>query len=288
MTHADKEAPAKHHCSPGHKKQKAMKNTTYSPLCNAAIAYAARGFAIFPCLPRGKVPATPHGCRDATKDLAQITAWWSQNPNYNVAVATGPVSKVFVLDVDGLDAEAFLRKLEEKYGALPATVESITPRGRHLFFKCENSVIRNSAGAIAPNCDVRGDGGYAVLPPSKHPTGRDYAWSVDSADHFADAPAWLSNLLIGKANGLCNRQAKSPEHWHHILANTIRNGARNSTLTSICGKLLHAGLTELAFLYDVMCCINIARCEVPLSDNEVHTIVASVARTHLKRLRGDA
>ena len=265
-----------------------MNTITQSPLCNAAVAYAARGFAVFPCTPRGKVPATHHGCRDATKDIAQIARWWGENPNYNVAGATGAVSKVFILDVDGLDAEASLRKLEEQYSALPSTVESITPRGRHLFFKCENGNVRNSAGAIAPGRDVRGDGGYVVLPPSTHPSGRRYTWSVDSADHFAEAPAWLSNLLSGKPNGYGHTQAKSPEHWHNALTSTIRNGARNSTLTSICGKLLHGGLTELAFLYDVMCCINIARCEDPLPDAEVHTIVASVARTHLKRLRGDA
>jgi hypothetical protein len=265
-----------------------MNSTTQNPLCNAAIAYASRGFAIFPCQPRGKVPATPHGCRDATKDLAQIAAWWRENLGYNVAVATGPDSGVFVLDVDGLDAEESLRRLEQQYGALPATVESITPRGRHLFFKCENANVRNSVGAIAPGLDIRGDGGYVVLPPSIHPTGRPYIWSVDSADHFAEAPAWLSNLLSGTSDGKCARKTKTPEHWHSALTNTIRNGARNSTLTSISGKLLHAGLTELAFLYDVMCCINIARCEEPLSDAEVHTIVASVARTHLKRLRGDA
>ena len=149
-----------------------MHNITLSALGKAAIAYATRGFAVFPCVPRGKVPATRHGCRDATKDLAQITAWWCDNPNYNVAVATGPVSKVFVLDVDGLDAEASLRKLEEQHGALPETVESITPRGRHIFFRCENGVVRNSAGAIAPGLDIRGDGGYVVLPPSIHPSGR--------------------------------------------------------------------------------------------------------------------
>lgn len=265
-----------------------MQNTTHSPLCNAAIAYATRGFAVFPCVPRGKVPATPHGCRDATKDVAQIAGWWRENPNYNVAVATGPVSSVFFLDVDGMDAEAFLRKLEQQYGALPETVESITPRGRHLFFKCENGAVRNSAGAMAPGLDIRGEGGYVVLPPSIHPSGRQYVWSVDSADHFAEAPAWLSNLLGGKTNGRCHKQAKSPEQWHSLVSDTIRNGARNSTLTSLCGKLLHAGLTELAFLCDVMCCINIARCEQPLSETEVHTIVVSVARTHLKRLRGDA
>src|SRR5689334_4460072 len=145
-----------------------MHNTILSSLGNAAVA-STRGFAIFPCLPRGKAPATQHGCRDASKDLTQVAAWWRVNPTFNVAVATGLVSNVFVLDVDGLDAEASLRKLGEKYGALPATVESITPRGRHLFFKCENSAIRNSVSAIAPGLDIRGDGGYVVLPPSIHP-----------------------------------------------------------------------------------------------------------------------
>jgi Bifunctional DNA primase/polymerase, N-terminal/Primase C terminal 1 (PriCT-1) len=265
-----------------------MNNTTQNPLCNAAIAYATRGFAVLPCAPRGKAPATPHGCRDATKDIAQIAGWWRENPNYNVAFATGAVSRIFVLDVDGLDAEASLHQLEEQHGALPETVESITPRGRHIFFRCENAQVKNSAGRLAHGLDIRGDGGYVVLPPSIHPSGRPYVWSVDSADHFAEAPAWLSNLLTGKPNGHCHTQAKSPEHWHSVIGNTIRNGARNSTLTSISGKLLHAGLTELAFLYDVMCCINIARCEEPLPEGEVHTIVVSVARTHLKRLRGDA
>ena len=186
-----------------------MHNITLSSLGKAAIAYATRGFAMFPCVPRGKVPATRHGCRDATKDLAQITAWWCDNPNYNVAVATGPVSKVFVLDVDGLDAEASLRKLEAQHGALPETVESITPRGRHIFFRCENGVVRNSAGAIAPGLDIRGDGGYVVLPPSIHPSGRPYVWSVDSGDHFAEAPAWLTSSLTGSNNRSCGRKAKS-------------------------------------------------------------------------------
>ena len=188
-----------------------MQNTTLSSLGNAAIAYAMRGFAVFPCVPRGKVPATPHGCRDATKDLAQITAWWCENPSYNVAVATGTVSKVFVLDVDGLDAEASLRKLEEQYGSIPETVESITPRGRHLFFKCENGAVRNSAGAIAPGLDIRGDGGYVVLPPSIHPRGRPYVWSVDSARSLCRSPglayaiclaAATTAIAVGKPNRL--------------------------------------------------------------------------------------
>ena len=33
-----------------------------------ALAYARRGWPVFPCLPGQKVPATRHGFRDATTD----------------------------------------------------------------------------------------------------------------------------------------------------------------------------------------------------------------------------
>jgi hypothetical protein len=65
-----------------------------------------------------------------------------------------------------------------------------------------------------------------------------------------------------------------------VLTEQISNGNRNSTLTSVCGKLLRSGLNDLVLLLDVMRCINHARCEEPLPEHEVHTIVASVARTH--------
>jgi hypothetical protein len=55
--------------------------------------------------------------------------WWRAEPTYNIAIATGAVSGVFVVDVDGLDAEAELRKLEAEHGELPPSVEVITARG---------------------------------------------------------------------------------------------------------------------------------------------------------------
>ena len=42
---------------------------------------------IFPCKPRGKAPATPHGCKDATADPAQIATWWDGTYLYNVGFA---------------------------------------------------------------------------------------------------------------------------------------------------------------------------------------------------------
>ena len=44
-----------------------------------ALAYARRGWPVFPCLPGQKIPATRHGYRDATTDEQQITDWFGRD-----------------------------------------------------------------------------------------------------------------------------------------------------------------------------------------------------------------
>src|SRR5262249_8949386 len=140
-------------------------------MIRTALALARRGQAVFPCKPGTKEPATPHGLKDATTDLGVIERWWHTNPDYNIAIAPGAISGVFIADIDGFDAEVELRKLEAAHGTLPPTVEAITARGRHAYFQMPaGSDIRNSAGKIAPGIDIRGNGGYVLAPPSVHPS----------------------------------------------------------------------------------------------------------------------
>ena len=102
-------------------------------MLQTALALAEKGMRVFPCKPREKVPATPGGCKGASKDPDMLRHWWGLNPQYNLAIATGPLSDIFVVDIDGLDGECELRRLETEHGALPPTVEVITPRpGRHV------------------------------------------------------------------------------------------------------------------------------------------------------------
>ena len=252
---------------------------------HAALDLARRGLAVFPCQPRGKEPACSNGLLAATTDLARITLWWESIPDLNIGIATGAVSGVFVLDVDGMEGEQSLRQLEQSNGELPPTVEAITGKGRHCYFRIgEHGAVRNSASQIAPGLDIRGDGGYVIAPPSVHPSGRPYAWSVDTTRDFADAPDWLLTMVAAAKSGSTGKAGKPLEHWHAVLTEPIHNGERNTTLASIAGKLLHAGLKDGFLLYDLIMCVNISRCEQPLSAGEVETIVISVIRTHLKRL----
>ena len=249
----------------------------------AALQLAQKGLAIFPCQPRGKQPACDTGLHAATTDIERIDRWWHAVPNLNIGIATGAVSGIFVLDIDGEDGEGSLLKLESEHGALPPTIEVVTGKGRHCYFRTGKRKISNSAGQLGIGLDIRGDGGYVIAPPSVHPSGRPYAWSVDTTRDFAAAPDWLLTMIgTTKANG---KAGKPLEHWHKVLTEQICNGQRNATLASICGKLVHSGVRDVILLYDLVMCVNLARCEQPLPPIEVETVVISVMRSHFKGLR---
>lgn len=183
-------------------------NNTISPqraqLVDAAIAaieYARRGWPVFPCSIQKK-PMTRNGFKDATTDEQTIQQWWSKTPQSSIGIATGSVPGLLVLDVDFPDGPDSLSNLEGKHGPLPATLEQRTGSGgRHLIFKNPVGVtIKNSAGKIGPNLDIRCEGGYIIVPPSRGwnsktgcETGTQYKWVNDHS--IAEAPGWLVDML---------------------------------------------------------------------------------------------
>jgi hypothetical protein len=251
----------------------------------AALKLADRGLRVFPCRPHDKRPATLHGVKDATIDPDAIQRWWRQEPTFNIGVATGAVSGIMVIDVDDLDAEAELEKLEDENGALPSTVEGVTARGRHLYFKWPGRDIRNSAGKIAPGIDVRANGGYVLGPPSLHPTGKRYAWSVDSANAFAAAPEWLINMAAAPAEVLLfdnTARPADPAQWRDLVRNGIAEGCRNDKMARLVGHLLRRRVDPEVTL-EIALAINDARCRPPLPQREVIAIVDSIAGLELKK-----
>jgi hypothetical protein len=131
-----------------------------------ALAYARRGWPVFPCRPGRKEPATSHGFKDATTDPDRIIAWWTAVPGRNVAIATGAPGPD-VLDVDvrpGGSGYRALRQLRHA-GLLEAPIEAVaTPSGGiHLYYP---GTEQASGRLPDSHLDFKATGGYVLAPPS--------------------------------------------------------------------------------------------------------------------------
>jgi Bifunctional DNA primase/polymerase, N-terminal/AAA domain/Primase C terminal 1 (PriCT-1) len=238
-----------------------MKNN----LVQVAISYAEKGFQVFPCRPKSKKPATPNGFKDATMDEQTILGWWEQNPQYNIAVATGKASGFVVLDVDGDAGEQTIR---ERGLHIPATVLVRTGNGWHHWFAYpEGEGLRNSVGILGKGLDIRGDGGFVVVPPSVHPDGEAYEWGVSlEAATLAECPDWLTERRSGPYN--------RPKVDVRAM---IEEGSRNSELYRV-GCLLRRTYEDYEDILTGLTMHNERRCNPPLPTNEVERIAGSVMR----------
>jgi hypothetical protein len=253
-------------------------------LRTAALKLAAKGLRVFPCVERGKEPAVNDNLKRATTDQNVITGWWSSR-SLNIAIATGASSGIWVLDVDGDEGEQTLRDLEAEHGSLPPTVEAITGAGRHLYFRWPTgTAIRNmQCRDDLPGLDVRGDGGYVLAPPSVHPSGAVYAWSVDSSDGFEDAPDWLLDLVTKRDNASDGEvQTTAPDAWCAFLSQRVEGSRRGAAIARLSGLLLRKYLDPM-FVLELIRLFNTLRCDPPLDDTEVVAIVTAVCRREMQR-----
>jgi Bifunctional DNA primase/polymerase, N-terminal len=238
-------------------------------LLGSALACAARGWPVLPC--KGKVPLTPHGLHDASTDGATIRAWWAKWPDANVGVRTGRESGLVVIDADGEEGHVTLRAHEREHGKLPRTLSTKTPHdGSHFVFQHPGDrEIRNSAGRLGEGLDVRADGGYVVVPPSRGDNGRNY--ELDENAPPAPLPQWLLALLVLGPKGDDSGRA---EPIHGI----VLEGTRRGVMLSIAGSLRHRGL-DSAEILPALQEVNRRRCRTrdgsepaPLPDRELRDV----------------
>jgi hypothetical protein len=131
-------------------------------MIDAALAYAAWGWAVFPLLPGSKTPATRHGFKDGSADTGVINAWWKSMPEANIGLPTGEA-----FDVIDVDAPAGYRSYLAMLDAdvIPDVHGKVFTRSSGLHLYVTPTGERNSAG-LMPGIDYRGNGGYVVAPPS--------------------------------------------------------------------------------------------------------------------------
>ena len=151
-------------------------------MIEAAREYRALGLSVIPVAQDKKPLVEWKPFQEEPAHIDQIDEWWTTWPTANVGAVTGKVSGLVVLDADGPEGLASLKAL----GTPATTWLSRTGRvegGWQQFFRHpgDDVVVGNRAG-LRPGLDVRGDGGYVVLPPSLHPSGRRYEWLTSPQD----------------------------------------------------------------------------------------------------------
>jgi hypothetical protein len=120
-----------------------------------------------------------------------VGGWWRRWPDANLGLATG--RRFDVLDLDGdQGVEALRAALSIAPWEHPGPVARSGSGGWHLLYAPTG--LGNRVGVL-PGVDWRGRNGLIVAPPSRHATGRRYAWVRPLTAALPEVPAGLRRLL---------------------------------------------------------------------------------------------
>ena len=201
---------------------------TNSEIYPQMLVYLKRGFSVIP-VGKDKKPMLSweqYQKQRPTED--EIAQWCLEKNPAGVAIITGAISGIVVLDVEvdgdtsGLD--------------IPTTPTAKTGGGgRHYFFKHPEHPVKNRVRIDGRKMDLRGDGGYVVAPPSRSVKGQ-YEWLVGLDTPFAEMPVWLEEKKDTKKPMLVGGIPVETD-WSSRMRG-VAEGGRHDAAVRIAGKLL--------------------------------------------------
>ena len=218
----------------------------------------------------------PHGSKDASNDPALIGDWWERYPLANPAASTG--RDFWVLDLDGLDGIRAFNAIADTHEDLPEVPVALTGGGgKHLYFS-PDSRIRNGAKLGGQPIDVRGTGGYVLVPPSGHASGGSYQWELPPTKYELEpAPDWLIDMVTtGPATG--NGAATMTMLGDFTTQPGAGKGQRNDILCKLVGGYLREHGTT-AKLFDLAVAWG-NRCSPPMPETQVRKTIMALAQKH--------
>jgi hypothetical protein len=184
----------------------------------------------------------------------------------------GAITRLLLLDMDFRGSSVVEERgdVVRLFGPIPDTAEVITGSGsRHAYFRYGGGKVPKE---IAKGVQLKGDGGYAVVPPSIHPNGNQYIFDgtegAKAILHVADVPGWLTAAIAN---------AKLNEVPEEAADTGWPDGQRNTRLASLAGKLRRNGLSVEAMTAALLE-ENRLRCRPPLEEAEVRKIAKSIGR----------
>lgn len=240
------------------------------------------GWKVFPANPENKTPLIKDWKNRASNKETVINRLFAPFPNAMVAVPTGPINGITVIDFDIRDSYNGISNFIQEGYMIPKTAGAKTPSGGfHLYFDSGDQSIPNSVSKLAIGVDVRGDGGYVIAPPSQSIKGT-YKWETDWIDRkrsLAKIPLAINSLMLNEQRSF--KQNLRPK-FHKTgsvaeeIDNPISEGSRNNELTRRCGYLFRKYSSDKVL--EIMRHINQRCCNPPIEDRELYRIVCSIGK----------
>lgn len=195
----------------------------------------------------------------------QVVEWFDDEfYGANLGVVTGQVSDLVVVDVDGTIDD--FKALD-----LPDTRTVLTGGGGYHFFYRTGREPASSGIGVTPGIDIKADGGFVVLPPSRHISGLRYEW----LNH-----AKLTKIDVSQLPARA-KTASSGGKWIDELLDGVSEGERSSTSARLAGRYAQLGLTvdETIMLLSSWNLMN----DPPLPWRELGATISSVYKRHRSR-----
>lgn len=158
-----------------------------------ALEYLDAGWSVIPITPETKRPCIKwQEFQTRQPSEEEIIDWFDRFPGAQLALVTGEVSGVVVVDCDNEDAVHAAAD-----AGMRSPIRVRTKRGLHLYFTHPRDGRRRGPRAgvnvrqhnpdwpRVPGLDFRGDGSYALLPPSSG-----YEWDILAHHDMDDMPEW--------------------------------------------------------------------------------------------------
>ena len=232
-----------------------------------AVSYANRGWSILPVKPEEKRPIMINWLQytKTRADAKMVENWFSKLSGVGIGVVTGRVSGLVVLDIENY-CPTPIDELLRKYPT--QLVSRSGSGGYHLFFSYPVNVPRISNRVrIFEGADLRADGGFIVLPPTKHPNGNEYAWIEQGPPG-----AFPMGLL-----DLKSEPAGVGEGWITEALRGACEGSRNDTCARLAGYFFKKGMA-----FDIVEALLLdwnEKNDPPMPVKEVRTTLKSIERT---------
>jgi hypothetical protein len=175
-----------------------------------------------------------------------------------VGFITGAISGVVVVDTDGPEGEALLAEFQAQHGAFPVTltIRSGSGRGLHRYLKHPGGKIKTVASTEI-KVDIKGDGGFCVLPPSLHKSGGRYEVVHDAEPaalpegllEFIEAEAKKARA-VNSAQGNSNSKGTRKKRVHNCPS-FYERPPLNRTNAALIQSMLDVLPAEYASEYDL-------------------------------------